>query len=125
LADACCGSQAFTQAFRKFMEVLWAEDKLKLEPILPDDELFSKALNGVEIKQVRCRRWLPDGKASELRNVPPALEGVKFNGRWVVIFSPYDIGCALENHKSTDCVGHDHDSALRLARAAVLYALKR
>jgi hypothetical protein len=125
LADACCGAPAFDEAFRKFMDVLWAEDKLKLEPIQPDDELFGKALNGVAIQQVRCRRRLPDGKVTELRNVPPALEGVKLNGRWVVIYSRYDIGCALENHKSTDCVGHDHDSALRLARAAVLYALKR
>jgi hypothetical protein len=125
LADACCGSPAFDKAFRAFMGVLWAEDKLKLEPIPPDDELFGKALNGVAIQQVRCRRRLPDGKVTEPRGVPPALEGVKLNGRWVVIYSPYDIGCALENHKSSDCVGHDHDSALRLARAAVLYALKK
>jgi hypothetical protein len=125
LADACCGSQTFDKSFREFMKVLWAEDKLSLEPIPPDDELFGKALNGTEIKQVRCRRRLADGTVTELRSVPPALEGVKFNGRWVVIYSPYDIGCALENHKATDCVGHDHESALRLARAAVLYALKR
>jgi hypothetical protein len=125
LADACCGSQTFDKSFREFMKVLWEEDKLLLEPIPPDDELFGKALNGTEIKQVRCRRRLADGKVTELRSVPPALEGIKLNGRWVVIYSPYDIGCALENHKATDCVGHDHDSALRLARAAVLYALKK
>jgi hypothetical protein len=43
----------------------------------------------------------------------------------VVIYSKYDIGCALEKHQSTDCLGHDYDSAVVLARAAVLYALKR
>jgi len=42
-----------------------------------------------------------------------------------VIYSKYDLGCALEaKHPSPDCLGHDHESALRLASAAVLYALK-
>ena len=63
-----------------------------------------------------------DGGFEEL---PPKLEGVKLDGRWVVIYSQYDIGCALENHKSTDCLGHNPESAKRLAAAAVLYSLKR
>jgi hypothetical protein len=128
LADACCGSKAFDAEFRnKFMPALWAKDKLKLEPIPPGDELFGAELNGgTPIRTVRCRRWGADGKVErELRDLPPALEGVKYKGRWVVIYSRYDIGCALERHKSPDCAGHDHDSAMRLARAAVLYALKR
>ncbi|HTU91400.1 MAG TPA: DUF4159 domain-containing protein, partial [Gemmataceae bacterium] len=61
----------------------------------------------------------------EYRELAPALEGIKYNGRWVVIYSKYDLGCALERHKSSDCLGHDYDSAVRLGRAAVLYALKR
>jgi hypothetical protein len=75
---------------------------------------------------VRCRREGPDTKRvnPEYQLVPPALEGLKSNGRWVVIYSRYDIGCALEKHQSTDCKGHDHASAVRLARAAILYALK-
>ena len=35
------------------------------------------------------------------------------------------VGCALEKHKGTDCLGHDHDSALKLGAAAVLYTLKK
>jgi hypothetical protein len=127
LADACCGSPAFDASFRKFMEVLWAEEKLKLEPIPLSDELFSKELNGEQITQVRCRRRQADGKGvdPEYRLVRPDLEGIKYNGRWVVIYSKYDLGCALERHKSSDCLGHDYDSAVRLGRAAVLYALRR
>lgn len=127
LADACCGSPAFDAAFRKFMETLWAKDKLKLEPIPLTDELFSAELNGQAIRTVRCRRPRADGKGvdPEYREVAPALEGIKYNGRWVVIYSKYDLGCALERHKSSDCLGHDYDSAVRLGRAAVLYALKR
>jgi hypothetical protein len=127
LADACCGSPAFDAAFRKFMDTLWAEEKLKLEPIPPSDELFSAELNGQEIRSVRCRRPRSDGRGvdPEYRELAPALEGIKYKGRWVVIYSKYDLGCALERHKSSDCLGHDYDSAVRLGRAAVLYALKR
>jgi hypothetical protein len=57
--------------------------------------------------------------------VEPALEGIKVDGRWVVIYSKYDIGCALEKHASTECLGHDHESAVKLASAIVMYALKR
>jgi hypothetical protein len=127
LADACCGSSAFDAAFRKFMEVLWAKEKLKLEPIPLSDELFSKELNGSQITQVHCRRLDADGKSVDpnYRLVAPVLEGIKYNVRWVVIYSKYDIGCALEYTKSSDCLGHDHKSAVRLGRAAVLYALRR
>jgi Domain of unknown function (DUF4159) len=127
LADACCGSPRFDASFRKFMEVLWAKEKLKLEPIPLSDELFSKELNGREIKRVRCRRPSADGKGVDpaYRDVAPELEGIKYNGRWVVIYSKYDLGCALEHTTSSDCLGHDFDSAVRLGQAAVLYALQR
>jgi hypothetical protein len=127
LADACCGSRAFDAAFRQFMETLWQKEKLKLEPIPLNDELYSAELNGKQIRTVRCRRAKADGKSidPEYRELAPALEGIKYKGRWVVIYSKYDIGCALERHTSSDCLGHDYDSAVRLGRAAVLYALKR
>ena len=57
--------------------------------------------------------------------MPPVLEGIKYNSRWVVIYSKYDIGCALEKHQSTDCLGHDYASAIKLGSAAVYYAMKR
>jgi hypothetical protein len=43
---------------------------------------------------------------------------------WIVIYSKYDIGCALDRHSSSDCLGHSHESALDVATQAVLYALK-
>src|SRR5205823_1525492 len=116
------------------METLWASEnsklaadqKLKLVPIPPDDELFSKELNGAAIRTVRRREARPGGGVDpEYQSLPPSLEGVKYNGRWMVIYSRYDLGCALGKHASTDCLGHDYDSAVRLGRAAVLYALKR
>ena len=127
LADACCGSKTFDKSFRDFIAELWADKKdVKLERIPPTDELFGKELNDTALTKVRCRREGADGRPeAEFREVDPYLEGVKVNGRWAVIYSKYDIGCALEKHQSTDCLGHDHASAVRLATAAVLYALRR
>lgn len=125
LADACCGKKAFDTAFRVFAEKLFPDKKL--EPIPLADELFSKELNGEAINSVRCRREKADGAGPEpeFHEAPPYLEGIKHNGRWVVIYSKYDLGCALEKHQSSDCLGHDFPSAIKLGSAAVLYAFKR
>ena len=126
LADACCGAKSFDTSFRTFMEQLWEDKKLKLQPIPLTDELYSHQLNGEALRELRCRREGADGKPEPgFKNVTPLLEGIKLNNRWVVIYSKYDLGCALEKHKSTDCLGYDYDSALKLGKAAVFYSLKR
>ncbi len=119
-ADACCGKAPFDKSFREFIRQLLP--KHKLEPIPSNDELYGAALNGEELteKNIRCRRE----KGGEFRPMTPELEGVKINGRWAVIYSRYDIGCALERHSSSDCLAYNHESALRLAGAAVLYTLR-
>jgi len=119
-ADACCGKKPFDDSFRAFVKKLFPDHKL--EAIPADDELFGANLNGSAITTVRCRR--ERGEAG-YKDTAPALEGIKIDGRWVVIYSQYDIGCALEKHQSSDCLGYDHTSALRLASAAVLYALQK
>jgi hypothetical protein len=121
LADACCGSKEFDESFRRMVEQMWPKKELKLEPIPRTDELFGRELNGDAINSVLCRR---PGRP-EFQVLPPELEGVKYRGRWVVIYSKYDLGCALEKAPSPGCIGHDYDNAVRLGRAAVLYALKR
>jgi hypothetical protein len=131
LADACCGREAFDKAFRQFVQDLLPRDAFpgvddkdlpRLVPIPPDDELFSKDVNGVALTAANIQLRVRRGEAA--RPSVPELEGVKIGGRWVVIYSKYDIGCALENHQSADCVGYSHDSALLLGRAAVLYQLR-
>jgi hypothetical protein len=119
LADACCGKKEFDTSFREFIKKLFPNEKL--ERIPPGDDLFSKDINEEALTSVRCRRE----RGAPFQDVAPDLEGIKFKGRWIVIYSRYDIGCALEKHQSTDCLGHDYDSALKIGAAAVLYALKR
>jgi hypothetical protein len=123
-ADACCGSPAFDASFREMAAKMFPDKKLEL---IPDgDDLYGKALNGVEIRTVK-RREKADGAGPDggFKDLPPYLEGIKADGRWVVIYSKFDVGCALEGHKATDCLGHTRESALQLAAAAVLYSLKR
>lgn len=134
LADAACNDfkswKAFDKSFREAMEKMWGQ---KLVPILPnagdkEEPLFRIAREaGIDLRNVKCRRENAEGTGpeKELRNYPVHLEGIKVDGRWVVVYSKYDIGCAIEGHKSADCLGHDKESALRVAAAVALYSLKR
>jgi hypothetical protein len=128
LADACCGSEEFDASFRAFVKELFPKARLERIPV-DKDELFSKELNGekLDASNIRARIKRSSGKEGEAqyRSMAPELEGIKIDNRWVVIYSKYDIGCALEKAQSTNCLGYDHPSALKLAKAAVLYALKR
>jgi hypothetical protein len=123
-ADACCGSESFDKAFRQLIADLWPDKKDKLERIPLTDALFGKELNGAPIKTVRCRRVNAGKRDVEYQDYEPFLEGVKIKGRWAVIYSKWDLGCALEHTKSPGCMGHDYDSAVLLGRAAVLYHLR-
>src|SRR5262249_52447865 len=105
--------------FPEFIKKLFPNERL--ERIPPQDDLFGKDINDEALSSVRCRRE----RGAPFREVAPELEGVKFKGRCVVIYRRYDVGCALDTHQSTDCIGHDYDSALKIGAAAVLYALKR
>ena len=131
LSDACCGAKPFDQSFRAMVNNLFedapAGSKPKLEPIPPGDELFSAELNGKAVEKIRLRRESQAGQPTdaEYKLGQPRLEGVKINGRWAIIYSPYDLGCALEKNKGSDCVGYDHESAVSLAKAALFYALRR
>lgn len=123
LADACCGKQPFDSSFRAFIAQVFPDKKLERIPLT--DDLFSKELNRAPLTAVRCRREPAGGGDGGYREVEPYLEGIRLNNRWVVIYSKYDLGCALQRHQSPDCLGHDYDSAVRIGTAAVLYALNR
>ena len=124
LADACCGKETFDKSFRQFVTDLFPGEALALVPIKADDKLFGEAVNGkgqaVTEANIMCRTV----RGASAKAMPPALEGVKIGDRWAIIYSKYDIGCALEKHQSADCIGYNHDSALRLARSAVLYLIR-
>jgi hypothetical protein len=135
-ADAACGGYEQWKAFDKSFRDMCAKmfPKNPLVPITPktedgkEDPLFKIAREaGIDIRTVRARHEQSGDKGPEpeMHSYPVQLEGIKIDGRWVVIYSKYDIGCAIEGHKAADCLGHDKESALRVASAVVLYSLKR
>ena len=53
------------------------------------------------------------------------LEGIEIDGRYVVIYSKYDISCALEHQASLSCDGYVEADAAKLAMNIVLYAMQQ
>jgi len=140
LVDAACNGyeqwKEFDRSFRDFAKRLYPDAKLEVvreRVVTPEkgeqeEPLFRVAREaGINLKSLRCRRELPDDKGPEveLRSYPVLLEGIKIDGRWVLLYSKYDIGCAIEGHKSAECLGYDKESALKIGAAVVLYSLKR
>ncbi len=109
--DAACGSPAFDGAFRRFVSELFPNNPLV--PIPRDDELYKV---GFDLKDCQYTKAAGGGKDF------PQLEGIKINNHWAIIYSKYDIGCALERHSGLDCKGYNYDSALKIAANIVIYS---
>lgn len=124
-ADACCGSPRFDQGFRELMAQMYPEHPLKQIPA--DHELYSGELGGFDIDTVKLRRLVPGGQNASIQtrteSVAPILEGIEIDGRYAVIYSRYDISCALENQASLACDGYEEEDAMRLAINVVLYSM--
>jgi hypothetical protein len=127
LADAICANRAFADSFRREMKEILPESNL--EPIPADHEMFTDALGGDDLSNVARREPQARGDAdradARIRRGPPELEGIKVgkDGRYAVIFSKYDLSCALEKHDSVECEGYLHKDAERIVINALLYSL--
>src|SRR5438874_12860324 len=112
-ADAACGSPAFDATFRRFVAELVPNNPMV--PIPRDDELYTEK---VGFKLADCQSTKAAGGHRDL----PQLEGVKINGHWAIIYSKYDIGCALERHTGIECKGYTYESALKIPGNIVNYS---
>jgi hypothetical protein len=123
-SDACCGAPRYDRSFRQLLSQLFPDNPLKRIP--PDHELFTTKI-GYNLKTVKRRERDVDSANAALtvtvREVEPFLEGIEINGRFVVIYSKYDISCALERQASVACVGYVHDDAVKIGVNVILYAL--
>lgn len=128
MADACCGARQFDESFRKAIHQVFGQD---LKPIPADHEMFHST-QGFDVRKVKLR--IPTaGKNSSLyteENVgEPLFEGIEIKGvngapdRYVVVYSKYDISCALESQQTLSCAGYLNEDAVKLAVNIVLYAL--
>ena len=98
---------------RKFVAALLPSNPLV--PIPRDDEIYTKRA-GYDLSDAQYT------KAAGGHRDYPQLEGVKINGHWAIIYSKYDIGCALERHTGIECKGYTYDSALKIAGNIVIYS---
>jgi hypothetical protein len=126
--DAVCASQAFADSFRKEMQEIFRSRTMGSIP--EDHKLWTTAFGGFDLKQKVTLRLPPRNKqegrplkAEEL-TTSPQLEGITFdNGRYGVIFSKYDLSCALEGHENFTCPGYTRDDAAKIGMNVVLYSL--
>lgn len=127
MADAICASKPFATAFRR--ELGEALPNHSIERIPPDDPIFTTAYGGYDIRQVTLRD--PEAgntnrpQAARLRQTEPQLEGIRLGDRWAVIFSPYDISCALEEHEALGCRGYTRQDAARIGLNVLVYSLNQ
>jgi hypothetical protein len=125
LADSICASKEFTEAFRREIQLVLPEQKLARIPA--DSPLFTDAAGGFNIRQVSLREPAAAQAGQPIRSrvqkVPPELDGIAIDGRLAVIFSPYDISCALEQHEALQCRGYTREDAARIALNVLLYSL--
>ncbi|MEK6239644.1 MAG: DUF4159 domain-containing protein, partial [Planctomycetales bacterium] len=127
MADSVCGSEEFSRSFRKEMKETFP--KRPLTRIAAGDDVFTSKFGGHDLKTVRRREpqaGLPGQplRATE-RQVEPLLEGVRLGARYGVMFSPYDVSCALENQATLDCKGYVTEDALRIGVNIVMYSLNQ
>ena len=125
-ANAICASAPFKASFIENMKKIFPGEEL--QPVPLDDPLWSNALGGYAIDQLEIRR--PKRAAGrkirvETESAPPELLGIQKEGRWVVLFSPYDVSCALEKSGSVECTGYTTESALKLSINILLYAAEQ
>jgi hypothetical protein len=126
LADSVCASAGFSQAFRAEIAAILPDHKL--EEIPAADPIFTaRDYGGYDIREVTLRE--PAGGDGPLgvrrRKITPRLEGVRIKDRWAVIFSPFDISCALEKQNSMECTGYSREDAEKIALNVLLYSINR
>ena len=107
-SDAICASPQFTESFRTEMQAIFPDAKLARIPVT--HPLFTQEFRGFDLSQVTLRdpqsRATDDPLTARLSTTTAFLEGIEVDGRWAVIFSPYDLSCALENSASLECKGY-------------------
>jgi hypothetical protein len=115
LADSCCGRAAFDQSFRKEMAKVFPNKKLEALP--PDSEIC-----GIRYK-LDSVGYSPRSLAIEPGLTAPRLEGIEFDGKLVVVYSKYDLGCGWERIPHPHTVAVEMDDSFKLGINSIIYAM--
>ena len=124
-ADACCSAAPFDKGFREAIAGLFPDKPLTRIPMT--HELFSEKDGKFNLHKVRRRGADQTSGQGVIANAAtlgePILEGIEVDGRYVVIYSKYDISCALERQSAIACEGYVSEDATKLAINIILYAM--
>jgi hypothetical protein len=125
--NAICASPEFTAALRREIQAALPEAQFVRLPA--GHPLLSRDFGGKDLPNVTLRdpqlRAAGDPLKARLTRIRPMLEAVELDGRLALVFSPYDISCALENHASLDCKGYLTEDAAALGTNIILFALQQ
>ena len=126
-ADSICASPQFTQSFRREMEAIFPAHPLRR--ISAKHPIFSGDFRGYKIGNVQLRdpqmRGKEDRLDAKIESTTPFFEALEINDRIAVIFSPYDMSCALEQSASLECKGYLREDAMRLGVNVILFAIQQ
>ncbi len=115
-AEACCGRRGFDRAFREAMSRVLPGSRL--EPIAPDAVVF-RVPNRIELLGVTPP--LADEHRTML--IRPRLEGIRHDGNYVVIYSPYGLAGGWEMSQTPYARGYEDPEALKLGQNVLMYAI--
>lgn len=119
LVNNGCGRRAFDRSFRENLAKLFPDSPLKP---LPADHPIYTAQTGIDVGQVRYRPGLAKELGVQATNRPP-LEAVLLDGRACILYSPYDLACALSGVRPFGSRGYQEEGGRRLAMAMLLFAI--
>jgi hypothetical protein len=127
-ANSICSADIFSTAFQAEMRQVFPTAQWQRIPL--SDPIFSDNYGGFRIDSldVRLPERLPGQQrtVTQTRQIQPTLYGMRLSeeDRWLVVFSPFDVSCALEQTSSLECRGYTRQSALQLSANVILYALE-
>ena len=114
-ADATTGKTAFDESFRSLMASILPNSPL--EPLAHDHAIYHVAFETVQVQYTASVRE----RSPNLDTL--TLYGARIGDRLSVVYSPFDIGCALERQPSYGSRGLLTPDAFRAAANIVLYSL--
>jgi hypothetical protein len=115
IADACCGSLEFDQAFRREMKRVLSDSPLKPLPV--SHPLMTAA---ADIRKVQYTEYVQQNKPDL---TTPELEGIEQNGVLCVVYSKYAFGSAWDGFERPYAKGYKSEDALRVGLNAMVYLL--
>lgn len=122
IASACCGRRAFDDTFQTFAVTLY--DPASWVRIVHTDALVTGSFDPTRAGPMDKLNWRRRFNAPPPARLDrPTLHGIQNDGRWALVYSPYDIHCVQTRHNCLDCVGYTPEAAQQMLRNMLLYVL--